>query len=93
MKLVRRLLATGLLGLATFASATLLRATPVDDARVQLAKGDDAGAYTLVATNAYGQATSPITTAKTNRPAQAAYESLGWVRDDVFYAYSKRVGG
>jgi ribosomal protein S18 acetylase RimI-like enzyme len=30
-----------------------------------------------------------LTTAKTNLPAQAVYESLGWVRDEVFYAYSK----
>ena len=30
-----------------------------------------------------------LTTAKTNLPAQALYESLGWVRDEVFYAYSK----
>jgi ribosomal protein S18 acetylase RimI-like enzyme len=32
-----------------------------------------------------------LTTAKTNKPAQAVYESLGWVRDEVFYTYSKRV--
>jgi ribosomal protein S18 acetylase RimI-like enzyme len=32
-----------------------------------------------------------LTTAKTNLPAQAAYESLGWVRDEIFYAYSKRI--
>lgn len=32
-----------------------------------------------------------LTTARTNAPAQAAYESLGWVRDEVFYAYSKHV--
>jgi ribosomal protein S18 acetylase RimI-like enzyme len=32
-----------------------------------------------------------LTTAKTNRPAQAAYEALGWMRDEVFYAYNKRV--
>jgi ribosomal protein S18 acetylase RimI-like enzyme len=30
-----------------------------------------------------------LTTAKTNLAAQALYESLGWVRDEVFYAYSK----
>ncbi|MEP6873927.1 MAG: GNAT family N-acetyltransferase [Burkholderiales bacterium] len=30
-----------------------------------------------------------LTTAKTNLPAQALYESLGWVRDELFYAYSK----
>jgi ribosomal protein S18 acetylase RimI-like enzyme len=32
-----------------------------------------------------------LTTAKNNRPAQAVYEALGWVRDEVFFAYSKRV--
>ena len=30
-----------------------------------------------------------LTTAKTNTSAQALYESLGWVRDDLFYSYSK----
>jgi ribosomal protein S18 acetylase RimI-like enzyme len=39
-----------------------------------------------------GKARMDLTTAKTNKPAQAAYESLGWVRDEVFYAYSKSVG-
>ncbi|MEC4717756.1 GNAT family N-acetyltransferase [Noviherbaspirillum sp. CPCC 100848] len=38
-----------------------------------------------------GKARMDLTTAKTNQPAQAAYESLGWIRDDVFYAYSKRI--
>ncbi len=36
-----------------------------------------------------GKARLDLTTAKTNLRAQAAYESLGWVRDEVFYAYSK----
>ena len=31
-----------------------------------------------------------LTTAKNNLKAQALYESLGWVRDEVFYAYSKQ---
>ena len=39
-----------------------------------------------------GMARLELMTARTNRPAQAAYESLGWVRDERFYAYSKRVG-
>ena len=39
-----------------------------------------------------GKARLDLTTAKTNKPAQAAYESLGWVRDNIFYAYSKTVG-
>ena len=30
-----------------------------------------------------------LTTAKTNLNAQALYESLGWVRDEIFYSYSK----
>lgn len=40
---------------------------------------------------ARGKARMDLTTARTNNPAQAAYESLGWVRDEVFYAYSKSV--
>jgi ribosomal protein S18 acetylase RimI-like enzyme len=32
-----------------------------------------------------------LTTAKTNLPAQTLYESLGWVRDEVFYSYSKEI--
>jgi ribosomal protein S18 acetylase RimI-like enzyme len=39
----------------------------------------------------HGKARMNLTTARTNKPAQAAYESLGWVRDEVFYAYSKSV--
>jgi ribosomal protein S18 acetylase RimI-like enzyme len=31
-----------------------------------------------------------LTTAKNNLTAQALYESLGWARDEVFYAYSKQ---
>ncbi len=32
-----------------------------------------------------------LTTAKNNVKAQALYESLGWARDEVFYAYSKQL--
>lgn len=32
-----------------------------------------------------------LTTAKSNLPAQALYESLGWEQDQVFIAYSKHV--
>jgi hypothetical protein len=32
-----------------------------------------------------------LTTARTNQAAQSVYASLGWVRDDVFLAYSKRI--
>jgi ribosomal protein S18 acetylase RimI-like enzyme len=38
-----------------------------------------------------GMARMDLTTARTNAPAQAVYESLGWVRDEVFHAYSKVV--
>lgn len=38
-----------------------------------------------------GKVRMDLTTAKTNKSAQAVYESLGWVRDEVFYAYNKRV--
>jgi len=38
-----------------------------------------------------GVARLDLTTAKTNTTAQSLYESLGWVRDEVFYAYSRRV--
>jgi ribosomal protein S18 acetylase RimI-like enzyme len=46
-------------------------------------------AETLAAEN--GKARMDLTTAKTNKPAQAEYESLGWVRDEVFFAYSKPI--
>ena len=38
-----------------------------------------------------GKSRMDLSTAKTNGPAQAAYEALGWVRDEVFYTYSKHV--
>jgi ribosomal protein S18 acetylase RimI-like enzyme len=38
-----------------------------------------------------GKVRMDLTTAKTNKAAQSLYESLGWVRDDVFFAYSRRV--
>ena len=38
-----------------------------------------------------GRAKMELTTARTNQAAQAAYASLGWQRDEVYLAYSKRV--
>jgi ribosomal protein S18 acetylase RimI-like enzyme len=38
-----------------------------------------------------GKARMDLTTAKTNKAAQSLYESLGWVRDEVFYSYSLSV--
>ena len=40
---------------------------------------------------ARGKARMDLNTSKTNKPAQAAYEALGWVRDEEFNAYSKAV--
>ena len=40
-----------------------------------------------------GFARLDLTTAKTNLPAQTLYESLGWKRDEVFYAYNKEARG
>jgi ribosomal protein S18 acetylase RimI-like enzyme len=39
----------------------------------------------------HGKVRMDLTTARTNTAAQSVYESLGWQRDDVFFAYSKRV--
>ena len=39
-----------------------------------------------------GKARMDLTTAKTNSAAQAAHESLGWVKDEIFFSYSKAVG-
>lgn len=39
-----------------------------------------------------GKTRMDLTTARTNFQAQALYESLGWQRDEVFFAYSRRVG-
>ena len=38
-----------------------------------------------------GMARLDLTTAKNNHSAQALYESLGWLRDEVFYSYSKEI--
>jgi len=32
-----------------------------------------------------------LTTARDNQRAQALYESLGWVRDQVFLSYNRRL--
>lgn len=59
------------------------------------ARRSGAGRLLLQAAQKYaaeqGRAKMELTTARTNTTAQAAYESLGWVRDEVFVAYSKRV--
>ena len=42
---------------------------------------------------ASGKVRLDLTTARNNRAAQSVYESLGWVRDEVFLSYSRRVEG
>lgn len=59
------------------------------------ARQTGAGRALMEAAHAHAQATGfarlDLTTARTNHAAQALYESLGWVRDDVFLAYNKTV--
>lgn len=40
---------------------------------------------------ASGKVRMDLTTARHNQAAQSVYASLGWVRDEVFWTYSKRV--
>ena len=40
-----------------------------------------------------GRVKMELTTARTNKTAQAAYASLGWQLDEVFLGYGKRVAG
>jgi len=54
-----------------------------------------AGKALMLAAHEYaannGYARLDLTTAKTNLTAQMLYESLGWVRDDIFYTYNKTI--
>ena len=60
-----------------------------------VARGAGIGNLLLLAAEqnarAHGMCRMDLTTAKTNLPAQAAYEALGWVRDEVYFSYSKAV--
>ena len=51
-----------------------------------------AGRALMLATHEYaannGMVRLDLSTAKNNHAAQALYESLGWLRDDVFYTYN-----
>ena len=59
------------------------------------ARRSGAGRVLLLAAEALaaqnGKVRMDLTTARTNLSAQAAYESLGWVRDEVFYGYNKAI--
>jgi ribosomal protein S18 acetylase RimI-like enzyme len=54
-----------------------------------------AGRALMLAAHEYaaknGMVRLDLSTAKNNHAAQALYESLGWARDEVFYAYSKEL--
>jgi ribosomal protein S18 acetylase RimI-like enzyme len=54
-----------------------------------------AGSMLMLAAHNYaaqnGMVRLDLTTAKNNHVAQSLYESLGWVRDEVFYAYNKEI--
>jgi len=61
------------------------------------ARQTGAGRALMQAAHAYAQqhgfARLDLSTARTNHKAQALYESLGWVRDEVFLYYNKAVPG
>ncbi len=56
------------------------------------ARKTGAGRALMLAAHEYaannGMVRLDLTTAKNNLKAQALYESLGWVRDEVFFAYN-----
>ena len=57
------------------------------------ARRTGAGKALMLAAHEYaknsGFARLDLSTAKTNFAAQSLYESLGWVRDEIYYTYSK----
>lgn len=59
------------------------------------ARGGGVGRALLAAAEARaaadGKHRMDLTTARTNTTAQALYTAMGWVRDDVFLAYTRRV--
>jgi ribosomal protein S18 acetylase RimI-like enzyme len=59
------------------------------------ARGTGAGRALMLAAEAHaassGASRLELSTAKTNTVAQSLYESLGWVRDEAFFVYSKNL--
>jgi GNAT superfamily N-acetyltransferase len=59
------------------------------------ARGGGVGQALLLAAEihalASGKVRMDLTTARANQAAQSVYAALGWVRDDVFFTYSKRL--
>lgn len=64
---------------------------------IPAARGLGAGRQLLLAAERlaaeHGKSRMDLTTAKTNVRAQSIYASLGWVRDEVFFAYSRAIAG
>jgi ribosomal protein S18 acetylase RimI-like enzyme len=61
------------------------------------ARGTGAGRALMEAAEAHarkaGAARLELQTAKTNKIGQSLYESCGWQRDELFYNYTKGLGG
>lgn len=61
------------------------------------ARGTGAGRALMLAAEAHarsaGVARMDLSTARNNTVAQSLYESLGWVRDEVFFVYNKLLRG
>jgi ribosomal protein S18 acetylase RimI-like enzyme len=59
------------------------------------ARGSGAGRALMLAAEAHGLAAGvarmDLSTARDNTVAQSLYESQGWVRDEVFFVYNKRM--
>ncbi|HSC06276.1 MAG TPA: GNAT family N-acetyltransferase [Steroidobacteraceae bacterium] len=59
------------------------------------ARGTGAGRALMLAAEAHaassGVSRLELSTAKTNTVAQSLYDSLGWVRDEAFFVYSKNL--
>jgi ribosomal protein S18 acetylase RimI-like enzyme len=57
------------------------------------ARGTGAGKALMIAAESHARASGAarieLSTARSNRVAQALYESLGWQRDEDFYVYGK----
>ena len=60
-----------------------------------LARQGGVGRALLLAAEAHAKASGVVrmdlTTARNYQSAQSLYESLGWVRDEVFFSYSRRI--
>ena len=67
--------------------------TVYDRVAAQTARKSGVGRQLMLAAESHARATGAVrldlTTAKDNLRAQSVYESLDWVRDEIFYTYNK----